>query len=192
MAAPRTRHDRRSDRDRPPVGGADNSPRFDRALARLDVGDELEIERTDRREIDSSERRPTAITRGILPRTAATGPGLPASVARGHAVRLRRSHLQLDPRPRRGRPCLARDRDRRDGARASAAADRLVHALAGRWHESRAIYVEDDGGVDTADETIDGLFLSMRACRLESRRAVFSRRCGHRPASGLRPRRPGR
>ena len=39
-----------------PWEGADNSPRFDRALARLQVDEAIDIERTDRREIDASER----------------------------------------------------------------------------------------------------------------------------------------
>ncbi len=45
-----------------------------------------------------------------------------------------------------------------DGARASAAGERLREALAVRWDEPGAVYVEDDDDPSTADETIDAMF----------------------------------
>jgi glycogen debranching enzyme len=142
-----------------PWEGADNSPRFDRALARLDVGDELEIERTDRREIDSSER-PTdsdyARYLFLVRRLQAQG-YRPPSLGDTPFVFVDLTFNSILARAEGDLAWLASEIGG-NGARASAAADRLVHALASRWHESRAIYVEDDGAVDTADETIDGLF----------------------------------
>ena len=45
-----------------------------------------------------------------------------------------------------------------DGARASEASGRLVGALALRWDDSRAAYVEDDEDGTPGDETVDALF----------------------------------
>ncbi|MGI8861199.1 MAG: MGH1-like glycoside hydrolase domain-containing protein, partial [Gaiellaceae bacterium] len=45
-----------------------------------------------------------------------------------------------------------------DGERASTGAARLTAALAERWDEAGAVYVEDDGDSTTADETIDAMF----------------------------------
>ena len=96
-----------------PWEGADNSPRFDRALARLEVDGELDFTRTDRQEIDASERPTDSDYRALpLPRPTAASPGLPAD-SRRLAFRLRRSHPQLDPRSCRARPGLALERARR-------------------------------------------------------------------------------
>ena len=141
-----------------PWEGADNSPRFDRALARLEVDDELVIERTDRREIDASERPTDQDYLRYL-----------------HLVRLLQAH---DYRPTlESWPFVfvdltfnsilaAAESDLAwlwgelggDGARASAAEERLREALASRWDEPAAVYVEDDGDPTTADETIDAMF----------------------------------
>ncbi len=194
MAASRPQHDRRSDRHRPSVGGgrqlaalrpsAGTSRRRRRARLRAHGPPRDRLLRA----ADRQRLRPVSV-----PRTAAAGPGLPASVARGHAVRLRRSHLQLDPRPRRGRPCLACDRDRRgrgSGERCGGSPrpgaghplERLSGDLRGRRRRRRRRQTRPSTGSS----------LSMRACRRESRRAVSSRRrCGHRLGSALRPRRPG-
>jgi glycogen debranching enzyme len=142
-----------------PWEGADNSPRFDRALARLDVDDELVIERTDRREIDSSER-PTDSdyvrylylvrrlqAQGYRPPTLVDTPFVFVDLTFNSILAVAEADLAWLWAELGG-----------DGARASAAAERLLAALAERWNDSRAVYVEDDDDPATAAETIDGLF----------------------------------
>jgi mannosylglycerate hydrolase len=142
-----------------PWEGADNSPRFDRALARLHVGDELPIERTDRREIDSAER-PTDSEYGrylyLVRRLQGQGYRPPTlddtpfvfldltfnSILAVAEADLARLWAELGG----------------DEARASAAAERLRNALAERWNDAGAVYTEDDDDPATAEETIDGLF----------------------------------
>ena len=142
-----------------PWEGADNSPRFDRALARLDVDDELDFERTDRREIDSSER-PTdsdyARYLFLVRRLQAQG-YRPPSLADTPFVFVDLTFNSILARAEDDLAWLSAEIGG-DGARASAAAERLGQALATRWNDSRAIYVEDDDDPATADETIDGLF----------------------------------
>ena len=142
-----------------PWEGADNSPRFDRTLARLEVDDdESVIERTDRREIDASERPTDQDYLRYL-----------------YLVRRLQAH---DYRPTlEGWPFVfvdltfnsilaAAESDLAwlwgeiggDVARASAATERLRGALAARWDEAGAVYVEDDGDPTTAEETIDAMF----------------------------------
>jgi glycogen debranching enzyme len=142
-----------------PWEGADNSPRFDRALARLHVDDELVIERTDRREIDSSER-PTDSdyvrylylvrqlqAQGYRPPTLGDTPFVFVDLTFNSILAVAEADLAWLWAELGG-----------DGARASAAAKRLLAALAERWNDSAAVYVEDDDDPATADETIDGLF----------------------------------
>jgi glycogen debranching enzyme len=142
-----------------PWEGADNSPRFDRALARLEVDDELVIERTDRREIDSSER-PTDSdyvrylylvrrlqAQGYRPPTLGDTPFVFVDLTFNSILAVAEADLAWLWAELGG-----------DGARSSAAAERLLAALAERWNDSRAVYVEDDDDPATADETIDGLF----------------------------------
>jgi glycogen debranching enzyme len=142
-----------------PWEGADNSPRFDRALARLDVDHELEIERTDRREIDSSERptdsdyvRYLYLVRqlqahGYRPPTLGDTPFVFVDLTFNSILAVAEADLAWLWAELGGA-----------GARARAAAERLHAALAERWNDSRAVYVEDDDDPATADETIDGLF----------------------------------
>ena len=109
------------------------------------------------------------------------------------AVRLRRSHLQLDPRRSRGRPGLALGRARRRRSRASAAATRVRDALADRWDDERAVYVEDDGDRRRRTRRSMRCSRSTPACRTGSRRAACStRRSGRRRASAPRPTHRGR
>jgi glycogen debranching enzyme len=142
-----------------PWEAADNSPRFDRALARLEVNGELEIERTDRRAIDASER-PTDSdyvrylyllrrlqAQGYRPATLADTPFVFVDLTFNSILAAAETDLawlwgELGE----------------DGNRASAAAARLIEALASRWDDSRAAYVEDDGDGTAADETVDSLF----------------------------------
>jgi glycogen debranching enzyme len=141
-----------------PWEGADNSPRFDRALARLQVDDELPIERTDRREIDSSER-PTDSdyvrylylvrrlrTQEYRPPTLDDTPFVFVDLTFNSILAVAEGDLAWLLGKLGG-----------DGARASAAAERLRAALAERWNEGQAVYTEDDDP-SSAEETIDGLF----------------------------------
>jgi glycogen debranching enzyme len=142
-----------------PWEGADNSPRFDRALARLDVDEELAIVRTDQREIDASER-PTDSdyvrylyllrwlqAQGYRPPTLGDTPFVFVDLTFNSILAVAEADLAWLWAELGG-----------DGSRASTAAKRLHAALADRWSDSRAVYVEDDGDPDAADETIDGLF----------------------------------
>lgn len=142
-----------------PWEGADNSPRFDRALARLDVDEELAIERTDRREIDASER-PTDSdyvrymyllrrlqAQGYRPPTLGDTPFAFVDLTFNSILAVAEADLAWLWAELGG-----------SGARASSAAERLRAALAERWDDSDAVYVEDDDDPATADETIDGLF----------------------------------
>jgi glycogen debranching enzyme len=142
-----------------PWEGADNSPRFDRALARLHVDEEIEIERTDRREIDSSER-PTDSdyvrylylvrrlqAQGYRPPTLAETPFVFVDLTFNSILARAEADLAW---------LWAELGD--DGARPKAAAGRLLSALGDRWNDARAVYVEDDDDPATPEETIDGLF----------------------------------
>jgi hypothetical protein len=142
-----------------PWEGADNSPRFDRALARLQVDDAIDFERTDRQEIDASER-PTDSdyarylylvrclqAQGYRPQTLGDTPFVFVDLTFNSILAAAESDLAWLWGELGG-----------DGARASAAATRVRAALADRWDDRRAVYVEDDGDTDTTDETIDALF----------------------------------
>ena len=141
-----------------PWEGADNSPRFDRALARLEVGGELDIKRTDNHEIDASER-PTDhdYLRYLYLVRRLQAQGYRPALENWPFVFV---DLTLNS-------ILAAAEDDLawlwgelggDGARASVAAERLREALADRWDESSAVYVEDDGDPMMGDETIDAMF----------------------------------
>ena len=142
-----------------PWEGADNSPRFDRALARLQVDEGLEIERTDRREIDASER-PTdhdyvrylylvrrLQAQGYRPSTLDDTPFVFVDLTFNSILAAAEADLAWLWGELGG-----------DGARASAAGRRLCDALSDRWDEAEAVYVEDDGDRTTGDETIDAMF----------------------------------
>jgi glycogen debranching enzyme len=143
-----------------PWEGADNSPRFDRALARLEIDDELPVERTDRREIDSSER-PTDSdyvrylylvrrlqAQGYRPPTLADTPFVYVDLTFNSIFAVAEADLAWLWAELGG-----------DGARASAGARRLRAALAERWSDERAVYAEeDDDDPSSAEETIDCLF----------------------------------
>jgi glycogen debranching enzyme len=141
-----------------PWEGADNSPRFDRALARLEVDGELDVKRTDNREIDSSERPTDSDYVRYL-----------------YLVRWLKSQgyrPNLDDWPfvfvdlTLNSILAAAEADLgwlwgelgEEGMRASAAARQVRDALAERWDEAGAVYVEDDGDPGSGDETIDAMF----------------------------------
>jgi glycogen debranching enzyme len=142
-----------------PWEGADNSPRFDRALARLQVDEEPVLERTDRREIDAAER-PTDSdyvrylylvrrlrAQGYRPPSLEETPFVFVDLTFNSILAVAEADLAW----------LWAELGE-DGARAGAAAERLLAALAERWDDSAAVYIEDDDDRATADETIDGLF----------------------------------
>jgi glycogen debranching enzyme len=142
-----------------PWEGADNSPRFDRALARLQVDDEVGIERTDRHAIDASER-PTDSdyvrylylvrrlqAQGYRPLTLDDTPFVFVDLTFNSILAVAEADLAWLWAELGG-----------NGARASIAAEQMRAALAERWNDSGAVYVEDDDDPATADETIDGLF----------------------------------
>lgn len=141
-----------------PWEGADNSPRFDRALARLEVDGELDVKRTDNREIDSSER-PTDSdyvrylylvrrlkSQGYRP-TLEDWPFVFVDLTLNSILAAAEADLAW----------LWRELGA-EGSRASAAARRVRDALAERWDEAGAVYVEDDGDPASVDETIDAMF----------------------------------
>jgi len=142
-----------------PWEGADNSPRFDRALARLEVNGELEIKRTDRREIDASERPTDSdyVRYLYLVRRLQAQGYRPAALADTPFVFVDLTFNSILAAAETDLAWLWRELGA-DGNRASAAATRLIEALANRWDDSRAAYVEDDGDGTTADETVDALF----------------------------------
>ena len=133
---------------------ADNAPRFDRALARIDVEGVEPIERTD----TGPGRRGRAADRPRLPplpraRHMAARSRLPAQTAVVGAVRVSRSAAQLDPRRRRGRsrrPPGARWAS--TARRARAAAAQLRDALAAMWDDGRA--ARTGSGTCTATEGV--------------------------------------
>ena len=140
-----------------PWEGADNSPRFDRALARLDVDDVVDIERTDRREIDASERptdsdyaRYLYLVRALRAQeyrpTLGDTPFVFVDLTFNSILAAAEADLAVLWGELGG-----------DGGRASDAATRVRDALAERWDDERAVYVEDDSDAP-ADETVDALF----------------------------------
>ena len=132
--------------------------------------------------------RPTATTRATCTSSGRCERGVPADARRRRAVRLRRSHLQLDPRRSRGRSRRALGRARRATAAArAAAATRIRDALASAGTTSAAVYVEDDSDAARRTRPSTRCSRSTRACRTASRRAACStRRSGRRRASGPR------
>jgi glycogen debranching enzyme len=141
-----------------PWEGADNSPRFDRALAQLEVEGELDVVRTDREEIDASER-PTDhdyLRYVYLVRQLQAHDYRPA-LAETPFVFVDLTFNSILAAAEEDLAVLWRELGE-DGARANAAAGRLRDALGQRWDEAGAVYVEDDGDGAAAEETIDAMF----------------------------------
>jgi glycogen debranching enzyme len=143
-----------------PWEGADNSPRFDAALAKLEVDDTIAPERTDQNVVAADER-PTNSDyvryRYLVERLRAQG-YRPPSLADTPFVFVDLTFNSIVATAEDDLALLWRELGERGGAgRASAAADRVREALSDRWDDARALYVEGDGGV-TLGETIDGLF----------------------------------
>jgi hypothetical protein len=141
-----------------PWEAADNSPRFDAALARLAVEGSTAVERTDRRLV-AAEQRPTdddyARYRFLVEHLRDRG-YRPASLEDAPFVFVDLTFNSILATAEDDLAELWRELGA-DGRRAREAAQRIRAALSERWDDRRALYVED-GEDETAGETIDGLF----------------------------------
>jgi glycogen debranching enzyme len=143
-----------------PWEAADNSPRFDAALAELDAAQLPVPERTDRRVV-AAEERPTdsdyARYRYIVERLREQG-YRPSALADAPFVYVDLTFNSILAAAEDDLAVLwSRLGESQSASRASDAARRLRERLSQRWVDDRAIYTEDDSE-ETADETIDGLF----------------------------------
>ncbi len=141
-----------------PWEAADNSPRFDAALARLEITAVPGVERTDRRVVAADER-PTDtdyVRYRYLVERLREQDYRPGSLADAPLVYVDLTFNSILAAAEDDLAVLWSELGE-DARRASDAARRLREALSGRWDEARAIYTEDDAE-GTADETIDGLF----------------------------------
>jgi mannosylglycerate hydrolase len=141
-----------------PWEAADNSPRFDAALARIEVEEPTAIERTDRRVV-AADQRPTNSDylryrylvehlreRGYRPASLEDEPFVFADLTFDSILATAEDDLAE----------LWRELGE-DSRRAREDAQRIRAALAERWDDERAVYVED-GSDENAGETIDALF----------------------------------
>jgi mannosylglycerate hydrolase len=141
-----------------PWEAADNSPRFDAALARIEVEEPTAIERTDRRVV-AADQRPTNSDylryrylvehlreRGYRPASLEDEPFVFADLTFNSILATAEDDLAE----------LWRELGE-DSRRAREDAQRIRAALAERWDDERAVYVED-GSDENAGETIDALF----------------------------------
>jgi hypothetical protein len=141
-----------------PWEAADNSPRFDAALARIAVDEPMTIERTDRRVVDAEER-PTdddyvryrflverLRERGYRPDSLEDEPFVFVDLTFNSILATAEDDL-----------AALWGELGESGDRAREGAQRLRAALSKRWDEERALYAEDDVD-ETGGETIDGLF----------------------------------
>jgi mannosylglycerate hydrolase len=141
-----------------PWEAADNSPRFDAALARISVVESMAIERTDR-SVVAAEQRPTDddyVRYRYLVEHLREREYRPASLEDEPFVFVDLTFNSILATAEDDLAVLWRELGE-DGSRAREAADRLRAALSERWDDERALYVED-GGDETVGETIDGLF----------------------------------
>jgi Trehalase len=141
-----------------PWEAADNSPRFDAALERIEVDESTAIERTDRRVV-AADQRPTNSDyvryRYLVERLRECG-YRPASLDDQPFAFVDLTFNSILATAEDDLAALWRELGG-DGDRAREAAQRIRAALAGRWDDERALYVEDTGD-DTASETVDGIF----------------------------------
>jgi glycogen debranching enzyme len=141
-----------------PWEAADNSPRFDAALAQIAVDEPTAVERTDRRMV-AAEQRPTDSDyvryRYLVDRLRECA-YRPASLQDEPFVFV---DLTFNSILATAEDDLAElwEEIGGDGRRARDAAQRIRGALSKRWDDQRALYVED-GGNESSGETIDGLF----------------------------------
>jgi glycogen debranching enzyme len=138
-----------------PWEAADNSPRFDAALAALEVG-RLAIARKDRRAVDATERPTDADYARYLYivdwlQDKRYRPASPTGAPFAYVDLTFNSILAVAENDL----AWLWSELGQDGTRADDAARRLREALARRWDEEEAAYVDDDG---VRSETIDELF----------------------------------
>jgi len=139
-----------------PWESADNSPRFDRALAGVDVEPGVEVERTDRAHVDADER-PTEIdyrrylaivdrlqASGYRPSSAAESPFVYVDLAFNSVLAAAEVDLAWLWGEIGG-----------DGERAARAAERLREALAACWDVDEAVFHHPG---EDASETVADLF----------------------------------
>ena len=141
-----------------PWEGADNSPRFDAALARVEVDESIAIERTDRRVVAADERPTTSDyvryrylvehlrERGYRPESLEDEPFVFVDLTFNAVLATAEEDL-----------AALWGELGESGGRARDAAQRIRAALSERWDDERALYAEDDVD-ETGGETIDGLF----------------------------------
>ncbi len=134
-----------------PWEAADNSPRFDRALARLDTAGAPAVERLDRRVVDAAERptdRDYTQYLTIVDRLHALGyrpgpgeaPFVYVDLSFNSILAVAEADLAWLWGELGG-----------DGRRAQAGGSRVRDALAARWDESAAAYAGDDDATATVD-----------------------------------------
>ena len=143
-----------------PWESADNSPRFDRALARVELRRDQRIQRTDRSQLSADERPTDRDYRRYLIvverlRQCGYRPSSPADAPFAYI------DLCLNAILAAGESDLAwlwRESGE-SGERASLAAERLRRALAGRWDESSGAYRDRDlHGGETVSGTVADVF----------------------------------
>ena len=141
-----------------PWEGADNSPRFDAALARIAVDESTAIERTDRRVVAADQRPTTSdyLRYRYLVEHLREREYRPASLEAEPFVFVDLTFNSILATAEDDLAALWRELGE-DGRRAQDAAQRIRAAVSERWDGERALYVEDDSD-ETAGETIDGLF----------------------------------
>ncbi len=144
-----------------PWESADNAPRFDRALARVELDDLPHLARSDRRQVDAAERptdrdytRYLAIVELLRrcdyrPASAADAPFAYVDLSFNSVLGAAEQDIAWLWRELGG-----------DGARALAAAQRVRSALAARWDDDAAVYRELDlhDGREGAAGTVGDLF----------------------------------
>jgi hypothetical protein len=157
-----------------PWEAADNSPRFDAALARLPVDDSTAVERTDRRVV-AAEQRPTDddyLRYRFLVEHLREREYRPVSLEDEPFVFVDLTFNSILATAEDDLAELWRELGG-DGRRARDAAQRIRGALSERWDDRRVRYVED-GGDESGGETIDGLFpLYGRVPSAEQARRLF-------------------
>jgi glycogen debranching enzyme len=142
-----------------PWESADNSPRFDRALARLEQRDGVAVRRSDRREVPAAERPTDRDYRAYMlilddlraqeyrPESPAAAPFSYVDLSFNSILAVAETDLAF----------LWRELGE-CGDRALGAAERMRSALAARWHDDDAAYGGGEPGADAAaSKTVDDL-----------------------------------
>ena len=125
--------------------------------ARLDIEGVEAPRRSDRSQVDASERPTDLEYRRCRPRRCAARARLPSPVADRRAVRLRRSATQCDPCGRRGRSRVPSGRDRSRRLACRGCGRSLAGCALVNWDEAAGAYRERDlhGAVGITDTVAD-------------------------------------